>query len=119
MSEQSTALFHESISSHNLLADHLLAPRQLLALGPLFAGDLGVSTLAETLKQIALVRYALCRNLLIVQQLLIDRMDVAWDVLEDVRSNCMPNTVVFVQSYYVMAWLCEIPVQSGYAAATL
>lgn len=99
--------------------NHLLAPRQLLALGPLFAGDWGISTLAETLKQVALVRYALSRNLLVLQQLLVDRFDVGCDVLEDVRSNCMPSTVVFVQAYYVMVWLCEIPVQSGYAAATL
>lgn len=91
----------------------------LLALGPLFAGDLGVSILAGTLKQIALVRFALCRNLLILQQLLVDRFDVPCAVLEDVRSNCMPNTVVFVQAYYVMVWLCEIPVQTGYATATL
>lgn len=94
-------------------------PRQLLALGRPFAGDLGVSMLAESLKQIALVRYALCRNLLVLQQLLIDRFALACDVLEEVRSNCQPSTVVFVQAYYVMVWLCEVPVHSGYAATTM
>lgn len=64
-------------------------------------------------------RYSMCRNLLVLQQILIDKFDLSCDVMEEVRSNCMPNTVVYVQAYYVMVWLCETPVQSGNSSASL
>lgn len=56
-------------------------------------------------------RYSLCRNLLILQQILIEKFDLPCHLLEDVRSSCMPNTVVFVQAYFVMVWICETPIQ--------
>lgn len=79
----------------------------LLNAGHLFSSNAGLSLVAETLHQIAVVRYALCRNLLILEQILIDTSDLPIDTIEFIRSNCMPETVVFVQAYYVMVWICE------------
>lgn len=76
----------------------------------LFGSECGISTVAETLRQMVQVRYAMCRNLLILQQILIDKSDLPCNILEAVRSSCMPNTVVFVQAFYVMMWLCETPI---------
>lgn len=81
--------------------------RSLLSVGRLFQSDIGISLVSESLHQIAVIRYALCRNLLILQQLLINSSDLPIDTLEIIRSHCMPGTVVFVQAYYVMVWICE------------
>lgn len=81
--------------------------QSLLSAGHLFRSNAGLSLVAETLHQITVVRYALCRNLLILQQILIDTSDLPIDTIEFIRSNCMPETVVFVQAYYVMVWICE------------
>lgn len=85
----------------------LQTSQSLLTVGHLFRSDAGISLVAETLHQIAVVRYALCRNLLILQQILIDTSDLPIDTIEFIRSNCMPETVIFVQAYYVMVWICE------------
>lgn len=84
----------------------------------LFGSECGISTVAETLRQIVQVRYAMCRNLLILQQILIDKSDLPCNLLEAVRSSCMPNTVVFVQAFYVMIWLCETPILPTAAGGT-
>lgn len=78
-----------------------------ISLGHLFKSDTGISLVSESLHQIAVIRYALCRNLLILQQILCDSSDLPIDTLEYIRSNCMPETVVFIQAYYVMVWICE------------
>ena len=87
--------------------DVLQTSRGFLSVGHLFRSDTGISLVAESLHQIAVIRYALCRNLLILQQILIDSSDLPIDTLEYIRSDCMPETVVFVQAYYVMVWICE------------
>lgn len=89
------------------ISDVMQTSRGYLSLGHLFRSDTGISLVAESLHQIAVIRYALCRNLLILQQILIDSSDLPIDTLEYIRSNCMPETVVFVQAYYVMVWICE------------
>lgn len=48
---------------------------------------------------------------MILQQILIEKSDLPCHLLEDIRSSCMPNTVVFVQAYFVMVWICETPIQ--------
>lgn len=73
----------------------------------MFKSNTGVSLVAESLHQIAVIRFALCRNLLILQQILIDLSDLPVDTIEFIRSQCMTDTVVFVQAYYVMVWICE------------
>lgn len=97
-------------------AEPLSAVRHSIAL---FGSDIGISVVAESLKQIALIRYSLCRNLLILQHILFDTFDISCNVLEVIRSQCMPDTVVFVQAYYVMMWMSETPAQSGLSTASL
>lgn len=90
-----------------LFPDLLQTSHDFLSLGHLFKSDTGISLVSESLHQIAVIRYALCRNLLILQQILCDSSDLPIDTLEYIRSNCMPETVVFIQAYYVMVWICE------------
>lgn len=92
---------------NNFILDVLHTSRGFLSVGHLFRSDTGISLVSESLHQIAVIRYALCRNLLILQQILIDSSDLPIDTLEYIRSDCMPETVVFVQAYYVMVWICE------------
>lgn len=89
------------------ISDVLNTSQSFLSIGHLFRSTAGISLVAETLHQIAVVRYALCRNLLILQQILIDTSDLPIETIEFIRSDCMPETVVFVQAYYVMVWICE------------
>lgn len=89
------------------ILDILQTSRGILSIGHLFRSDIGISLVSESLHQVAVIRYALCRNLLILQQILIDSSDLPIETLECIRSNCMPETVVFVQAYYVMVWICE------------
>lgn len=80
---------------------------QLLSMSNLFRSNIGISFLAESLRQNAIVRYSMCRNLLILQRILIDSSDLQCNTLEVIRSRCMPETEIFLQSYYVMVWMCE------------
>lgn len=85
----------------------------------LFGSDIGISVVSESLRQISLIRYSLCRNLLILQHILFDTFDIPCNVLEVIRSQCMPDTVVFVQAYYVMMWMSETPAQCGPSSVSL
>lgn len=91
--------------------------RLLLNVGHLFKSNTGISLLAESLRQISIIRYSLCRNLLILQHILIDSSDLQRDAVEIIRSRCMPETVVFLQAYYVMVWICETSEISPSSAA--
>ncbi|CRL04413.1 CLUMA_CG017499, isoform A [Clunio marinus] len=73
----------------------------------LFAGNYGTSILTETVRQISSSRYAMCRNLLIIQHILIDNGTLNCNEAEIIRSKHIPETVIFLQSYYVMVWISE------------
>lgn len=88
-------------------ADVTQASKLLLSIGHLFVSDAGISLLSESLRQMSIIRFSLCRNLLILQHILMESSDLQRDTIEVVRSRCMPETVVFVQAYYVMVWICE------------
>ncbi|XP_053950472.1 nuclear pore complex protein Nup160 homolog [Anastrepha ludens] len=89
----------------------------LSTIGVLFGGDLGLSVLSETVRQITAVKFAICRNLLILQQILIDTFSLGVDLLEKIRSHFMPDTSIFLQSYFVMGWISETPVNISNAAS--
>lgn len=36
-----------------------------------------------------------------------DSIDLQRATVEIIRSRCMPETVVFMQAYYVMVWIAE------------
>ncbi|XP_055383036.1 nuclear pore complex protein Nup160 homolog [Condylostylus longicornis] len=104
----------EAMQTHSHLAE---SSRFLFIIGNLFGSNIGISILSESVRQTSLIRYALCRNLLILQQILIDTISLASDVLETIRSKFMPEAVVFVQSYYVMIWICERPVNLNHSSS--
>uniref|UniRef100_A0A1B0CGF9 Putative nuclear pore complex nup160 component n=1 Tax=Lutzomyia longipalpis TaxID=7200 RepID=A0A1B0CGF9_LUTLO len=85
----------------------------------LFASQFGISIVAESLEQIATIRYVLCRNLLILQHIFIDTNALPSDVLENVRSHQMPETEVFVQAYFVIVWICKSSADPGYVNSSL
>lgn len=73
-----------------------------------FSSVIGSSLVSESVRQVALVRYSLCRNLLFLEQLLILNrgiMDVT--ATEMIRSSCMPDTAIYIQSWIVIVWISE------------
>lgn len=79
----------------------------LLSIGHLFLSNAGISLVAESLRQMSIIRFSLCRNLLILQHILMESSELQRDTIEIIRSECMPETVIFVQAYYLMVWICE------------
>jgi len=73
----------------------------------LFDGNYGTSLVTETVRQISSSRYAMCRNLLIIQHILIDGFTLNCKEAEIIRSKNIPETVIFLQAYYVMVWISE------------
>jgi len=53
-----------------------------------------------------------CRNLLILQQLLIasDSEEVSEVCVAKIRTALVPRTVIWTQAYFVLQWLCQTPV---------
>lgn len=73
----------------------------------LFSGNYGNSVVTETVRQISSSRYAVCRNLLIIEHILVDGSSLNCNEAEIIRSKHIPETVIFLQSYYVMVWVGE------------
>ncbi|XP_071559183.1 nuclear pore complex protein Nup160 homolog isoform X2 [Temnothorax nylanderi] len=80
----------------------------LLNVSHLFGSQLGISAVAETITQIALLRFSVCRDLLMLQQLILLRPEMFNSrSLHTIRSSLAPRTVVLTQAYYVVTWICE------------
>ena len=61
------------------------------------------------------LRLALCRNVLIVQQLLIlsqKKLQLSPMDAETIRSEFLPRTVPLTHAYYALSWLCHYPAQN-------
>lgn len=88
--------------------DDLDASKALLNVNHLFGSQLGISAMTESITQIALLRFSICRNLLILQQIVLLRPEI-FDSrsLHTIRSSLAPRTVVLTQAYYVVTWICE------------
>lgn len=84
------------------------ASRIILNVSHLFSSQLGISAITESVSQITLLRFSICRNLLILQQLVLIRPD-AYDSrsLHSIKSSLAPRTVVLTQAYYAVIWICE------------
>jgi len=55
-----------------------------------------------------------CRDVLIVQQLLISakkKLQLSADDAESIRSEFVPQTVPLTHAYYALSWLCHHPSQ--------
>lgn len=74
----------------------------------LFSSDLGTSTIAESVTQIAILRFSLCRNLLILQSVISSCCEILDShSLYTIKSSLAPRTVVLTQAYYVIIWISE------------
>lgn len=82
--------------------------KMMLNISHLFSSQLGISTIAETVAQIALLRLSICRNLLIIQQIVLSKPE-NFDsrMLHSIKSSLAPRTVVLTQAYYVVMWISE------------
>lgn len=80
----------------------------LLNVNHLFSSQLGASAIASSISQITLVRFSICRNLLILQQLILLKHAI-FDlrISYTIKSSLAPRTVVLTQAYYVIMWICE------------
>ncbi|XP_055603788.1 nuclear pore complex protein Nup160 homolog [Uranotaenia lowii] len=72
-----------------------------------FAGLLGVQLLTESVRQMIQLRYMVVRNLIVLQHLLLSNFALNCNSMEIIRSKCIPDSEVFLQSYYVMNWIAE------------
>ncbi|KAJ9580150.1 hypothetical protein L9F63_004167, partial [Diploptera punctata] len=79
--------------------------RLLLSVSHLYSSNLGVSTIAQSLHQIAVVRFSICRNLLILQQLLVCHQKLSY--------------LMDSSAYYVVMWVSETPATANVAANIL
>lgn len=77
-----------------------------MSLNHLFSSSLGVSLASKSLKQQASLRFSICRNLLALQNILLEKE--RWNKLEAIRSVCMPETVVLTQAYYILVWFSDL-----------
>ncbi|XP_057663813.1 nuclear pore complex protein Nup160 homolog [Diorhabda carinulata] len=73
-----------------------------------FSSLLGTSVVAESLRQQSENRFQICRNLLLICNILLNEKSLDWGVLEAVRSVCTPEIVVLTQASYVVLWLCGL-----------
>ncbi|XP_072392736.1 nuclear pore complex protein Nup160 homolog [Diabrotica undecimpunctata] len=73
-----------------------------------FSSLLGTSVVAESLRQQAQIRFQICRNLLLICNILLNEKTLDWGVLEAIRSVCTPEIVVLTQASYVVLWLCGL-----------
>lgn len=82
----------------------------LLNVSHLFGSQLGISAVAESITQIALLRFSICRDLLMLQQLILLRPEIFNSRslhIFTIKSSLAPRTVVLTQAYYVVTWICE------------
>ncbi|XP_015601122.1 nuclear pore complex protein Nup160 homolog [Cephus cinctus] len=90
------------------------ASKMLLNVSHLFGSQLGISTVAQSVTQITRLRFSICRNLLMLQQIVLSRPE-AFDSrsLHSIKSASAPRTVVLTQAYHAVMWICETPAPSA------
>ncbi len=72
-----------------------------------FASPLGISVVAVSLNQMAQTRFDLTRDLLVLQQLVLECESVCAEAAAAIHSALLPRTVVMAHCYFVLAWLTE------------
>ncbi|XP_053989255.1 nuclear pore complex protein Nup160 homolog [Hylaeus volcanicus] len=84
------------------------ASKMLLNIKHFFGSQLGISAISKSVAQITQLRFSICRNLLILQQMILLRPEL-FDSrsLHSIKSSLAPRTVVLTQAYYVVTWICE------------
>ena len=79
----------------------------------MFSSDLGVSIVAESLRQQVDTRLWLAQQLLVTQHLILSLSSplLPPNTLDTIQSTFLPRTTVMVHCYSVLAWLCAAPAQ--------
>ncbi|KAH8335889.1 hypothetical protein KR074_001899 [Drosophila pseudoananassae] len=85
--------------------DYSGCTRFLQPTGALFGSEYGLSILAETVRQMAMIRFSVCRNLLVLQFMVYggDGMD----------SECMQTNINYLNCYYTLMWISETAIPSN------
>lgn len=89
-----------------------------MSIANLFGSQIGISMLSETVRQVTLIRYALCRNLLLLNAIVNTLQLLPVNTMESLRSQLMPNVVDCLLSYYVMVWIAETPINVSNTSPT-
>ncbi|XP_033337859.1 nuclear pore complex protein Nup160 [Megalopta genalis] len=84
------------------------ASKILLNINHFFGSQLGISAISKSVTQITQLRFSICRNLLILQQMILLRPEL-FDSrsLHSIKSSLVPRTVALTQAYYVVLWICD------------
>ncbi|XP_017110346.1 nuclear pore complex protein Nup160 homolog [Drosophila elegans] len=85
--------------------DYSLSTRFLQPSGALLGSEYGLSILSETVKQMATIRFSVCRNLLILQYLVYGQKGMD-------SENVLTN-INYLNSYYTLVWIAETPISSS------
>ncbi|KAH8248893.1 hypothetical protein KR032_004033 [Drosophila birchii] len=82
--------------------DYAASSRFLQPTGALFGSEYGLAILAETVKQMAMIRFAVCRNLLILQYLACKPAGME-------TSNISTN-INYLKCYSTLVWIADTPI---------
>lgn len=74
-----------------------------------FSSTLGVSFVASCLRQQCQNRFSICRNLLLICNVLSKSEFLQATVSEAIHSVCKPEIIYLTQANYVMLWLTKLP----------
>ncbi|XP_041449734.1 nuclear pore complex protein Nup160 homolog [Drosophila obscura] len=85
--------------------DYARSTRFLLPTGALFGSEYGISILAETFKQMALIRFSVCRDLLILLCIMEEQ--------DGTDSNGLVTADNYMRSYYTLVWMAVTPISSN------
>ncbi|XP_017773941.1 PREDICTED: nuclear pore complex protein Nup160 homolog [Nicrophorus vespilloides] len=72
----------------------------------LFSSQLGISVVTQCFAQQNSIKFSICRNLLAFQYILLE--DQNDSKLEAIRSVCIPEVTVLLQSYFALHWLTKL-----------
>ena len=76
----------------------------------MFASNFGRSVVAESLKQVVQSRFALTRNVIALQLIMLEcgfAEEVPSGTVELIHSTFLPRSVVMAHCYFVLSWISE------------
>ncbi|EDW88051.1 nuclear pore complex protein Nup160 homolog [Drosophila yakuba] len=85
--------------------DYSLSTRFLQSSGALMGSEYGLSILSETVKQMAMIRFSVCRNLLVLQYMAYGQ--------NGMESENILTNINYLNSYYTLVWIAETPISSS------
>ncbi|KAJ8665597.1 hypothetical protein QAD02_007259, partial [Eretmocerus hayati] len=80
----------------------------------LMGSHLGMSIVAEILTQLTCTYFAVSRNLLILQRILLLRPDLFdAQIVHIIRSSSLPRTILLIHSHHSLLWVCRTSISSS------